>query len=125
MNPFTRYLRQWLNNKDLDEFVSYWDRLEAFTIQIYREQISHEEARPEFDVIWPWLKRRYPDWRAELAPYWRQTKVAGQPTQCDPFQLLLDLCQVEAISGNWNAMQHLPAAREAINKLLQDSLAGK
>jgi hypothetical protein len=27
---------------------------------------------------------------------------------------------VEAIPGNWNAMQHLPAARETINKLLQN-----
>lgn len=36
----------------------------------------------------------------------------------DPFQLLLDLQLPAGITGNWRAMQHLPAAREAINRYL-------
>jgi hypothetical protein len=121
MNPFTRFLRQGSDDDDLDEFISYWDRLEALTIQVYREEIGLDAAGSEFESVWSWLRRRYPNWRAQLEPYWRRTEVEGLPAPTDPFQLLLDVPNLETISGNWKVMQHLPTAREAINQLVLHS----
>jgi hypothetical protein len=115
MNPFTKFLRQWSHDRNLDEFVAYWDRLEKVTIQVYQEKITVDEARPEFVVVWPWLRAHYGQWAGQLEPYWRQTKVAGELTQTDPFLLLLDKQLPTDILGDWRAMQHLPAAREALN----------
>ena len=121
MNPFTRFLKQWAGNNDLAEFIAYWDRLEALTIAIYKKKVSLAEADPEFEAVWPWLRQHYGRWQPLLKPYWQQTKAAGVVTQTDPFQLLLDLPEATAVSGNWRAMQHLPAAREALNQFLLDS----
>jgi hypothetical protein len=121
MNPFTHFLRQWSKDPTLDEFVSYWDRLERLTIQIYREKISVETAEPEFAEVWPWLRREYGRWQNQLEPFWRQSKAAGQPAQTDPFLLLLNKQSPAHIPGDWNAMQHLPAAREALNQLIVNS----
>jgi hypothetical protein len=59
-------------------------------------------------------------WSAYLRPYWQKTKAAGEHTQTDPFQLVLDLEAPDAILGDWRAMQHLPAAREALNLFVRD-----
>ncbi len=120
MNPFTRFLSQWSRNRSLDEFVAYWDRLERLVVLVHREKMALAEAEPEFDRVWPWLRQRYGQWEEALRPYWQQTKAAGEQTQTDPFQLLLDLEAPAAISGNWRAMQHLPAAREALNLYLRE-----
>jgi hypothetical protein len=118
MNPFTQFLRQWSHDDYLDEFVTYWDRLERLTIQIYRRKISTEAAQPEFDIVWPWLRVSYGRWQTELSPYWQQSKAAGQPAQTDPFALLLAKQSPADILGDWAAMQHLPAAREALNQFI-------
>lgn len=118
MNPFTQFLRQWSKNPSLDTFIIYWDRLEKLTIQIYREKMTVDEARPEFEAVWPWLRVQYGRWRAALEPFWQATNVGGQPTQTDPFQLLLEKRSPEDICGDWHMMQHLPAAREALNHYL-------
>lgn len=118
MNPFTKFLRGDKGDGDFDRFVAYWDRLEWLTIQVYRAQIDAAEAEEEFARVWPWLRRDYGRWRAALDPYWRQTRAAGEVTQADPFLLLLSLQSPADIEGDWRAMQHLPAAREAINRYL-------
>ncbi|GJM41140.1 MAG: hypothetical protein DHS20C20_14220 [Ardenticatenaceae bacterium] len=82
--------------------------------------MSVAEAEPLFVSVWPWLRRAYGGWEGALRPYWQQTKAAGELTQTDPFKLLLDLETPADILGNWHAMQHLPAAREALNRLLRD-----
>ena len=120
MNPFTRFLNQWSNNRSLTEFIAYWDRLERLTVLVHREKVTAVAAEPEFAEVWPWLQRAYGAWEGELRPYWQQTKAAGAPTQTDPFQMLLDFDAPSAISGDWRAMQHLPAAREALNMYLRD-----
>lgn len=117
-NPFTFFLRQWNRNPDLDEFVSYWDGLEHVMVGVYRKKMTLTEAEPEFRRVWPWLRREYGAWREILRPYWQQTKAAGVPTQTDPFQLLLAIQTPQEISGDWRAMQHLPAAREALNQYI-------
>ena len=123
MNPFTRFLSQWSKNRQLSEFVAYWDRLEKLTVLVYREKITVTEAEAEFSQVWPWLRQNYQRWKGALRPYWRQTTAAGEPTQTDPFQLLLDFSAPSAILGDWRAMQHLPAAREALNLLVRDQSA--
>ena len=40
MNPFTKFLRRGRRDGDFDRFVSYWDRLEWLTVQVYKEQIE-------------------------------------------------------------------------------------
>jgi len=117
-NPFTNFLRQWNRRPDLDEFVRYWDALERIVVRVYREKATVEEAGPEFEQVWPWLRRHYGEWREVLRPFWQQTKAAGAPTQTDPFQMFLNMQSPQDIVGDWRAMQHLPAAREAVNQYL-------
>ncbi|MBP6470134.1 MAG: hypothetical protein KBE23_00290 [Chloroflexi bacterium] len=117
-NPFTFFLRQWNRNPDLDEFVAYWDGLEQVMVGVYRKKMTLAEAEPEFRRVWPWLRREYDAWREVLRPFWQQTKAAGIATQTDPFQLLLAIQTPQEISSDWRAMQHLPAAREALNQYI-------
>jgi hypothetical protein len=56
-----------------------------------------------------------------LWPFWQQTKAAGQTTKIDPFQLILDIQHPQCILGDW---QHLPAAREAINRFVLNESIG-
>jgi hypothetical protein len=118
LNPFSRFLGQWSRNRPFTEFVARWDDLEVIVVRVYRQKMTPDAARPTFEQVWPWLRQHYPAWEAALRPYWQQTNAGGRPTQTDPFQLLLAFDQPEAILDNWTAMQHLPAAREAINKYL-------
>jgi hypothetical protein len=118
MNPFSKFLRQWSQDDSLAEFVEYWDRLERLVVQVYRQKLTPEAAVGEFEQVWPWLRAHYEAWEGALRPLWTQTVAGGQPTQQDPFQLLLALSSPKAISGDWVAMQHLPAAREALNQLI-------
>ena len=120
MNPFTRFLNQWSKNRSFTDFIAHWDRLEKLVILVYREKLSPTAAEPEFAQVWLWLRQHYGEWEGVLRPYWQQTKAAGEQTQVDPFQLLLNFETPAAISGDWQAMQHLPAAREALNLFLHD-----
>lgn len=123
MNPFTRFLSQWSNNRPFSEFVQRWDQLEVVVVRVHREKMTLAEADPLFAEVWPWLRQQYGQWAEVLRPYWQQTKAAGELTQTDPFQLLLDLDSPAAILDNWRAMQHLPAARESLNRFLRDQEA--
>lgn len=120
MNPFTNYLRQWSADEDLAAFIDRWDRLERVVVGVYRQKMSLFEALVEYDEVWLPLRSQYPVWAAELRAYWTQTRAAGEQARVDPFQLLLDLPNPQAIVGNWQAMQFLPAAREALNQYLVD-----
>jgi hypothetical protein len=118
LNPFSRFLRQWSSNRPFTDFVARWDELEALVVAVYRQRTTPDAARPAFEQIWPWLRQQYPEWEEVLRPFWQQTQAGSRPTQTDPFRLLLAFDQPEAILDNWPAMQHLPAAREAINQYL-------
>lgn len=120
MNPFSRFLSQWSGNRPFSEFVARWDELELVVVRVHRDKMTLAEAEPIFAEVWPWLRQQYGQWEAVLRPYWPQTKAAGELTKTDPFQLLLDLESPAAILGNWRAMQHLPAARESLNRFLRD-----
>jgi hypothetical protein len=120
MNPFTKYLRQWSGDPELTAFIDDWDRLERLVISVYRGELEPEAAAVEFGLVWPRLGKQYQKWQEILTPYWTNTQVAGKAVQIDPFQLLLDIPNPQAIAGDWQLMQHLPAAREAINRYLAD-----
>ena len=122
MNPFSKYLRQWSQNASLDEFVEYWDRLEGVVVGVYRQKVTVAEVQKEFGEVWPWLREQYGRWEERLRPFWQQTLAGGQSTQQDPFQLLLVFNKPEDILGDWTAMQHLPAAREALNQFILNHL---
>lgn len=111
-------MRQWNHRPDLDEFVQHWDVLEQVMVGVYRQKMTPAEAEADFAQAWGWLRSRYGDWREALRPFWQQSKAAGAPTQTDPFQLLLDIATPQDIGGDWRAMQHLPAAREALNQYI-------
>ncbi len=117
-NPFTRFLSQWSADGRFQQFIAYWDALELVVVQVYRQRMSVAEAQPEYARVWPWLRQHYGTWADELRPFWQITKAAGAPTAIDPFQLLLDISHPQAILDNWPAMQHLPAAREALNQYI-------
>ncbi len=117
-NPFSKYLNQWLDNPDVEQFLSYWDELEYITIRVYQKKMAVDEVRVEFVRIWAWLRENYGDWEDALRPYWQQTISGGQPTRVDPFWLLINKQVPEDILDDWNAMQHLPAAREALNQYI-------
>jgi hypothetical protein len=118
VNPFTKYLSQWSGDGRFDDFIGHWDRLERLVIGVYRGKIDPSAAGPEYEDVWPWLRAHYPEWEATLAPHWRQTRAAGEPIRLDPFRLMLAIPSPKDITGDWRAMQHLPAAREAINRYL-------
>lgn len=118
MNPFTNFLRQWSADDDFDTFVTYWDRLERLTIRVYRQKLTVDAAESEFAEVWPWLRQRYGRWQPYLETFWQKSTAAGQPTQTDPFLLLLEKPSPAAILDDWQAMQHLPAAREALNQYI-------
>lgn len=120
MNPFTKYLSQWSNDDGFLSFVEYWDRLERLVIAIYRGKTALDAAEPEFQLVWPWLRSKYSAWENILQPYWQATRAAGDQTHTDPFNLLLSIDGPNDIPGDWRIMQHLPAAREAINRYLVD-----
>jgi len=118
INPFTNYLNQWSQNSSLGKFIHYWDRLEFVVVRVYQGKIVLEEVQKEFTEVWAWLDEHYGRWEEELRPFWTQTHAGGRPTTQDPFRLLLAFDKPEDILGDWTAMQHLPAAREALNKFV-------
>ena len=117
-NPFSRFLRQWSKNEPLEQFVNHWDQLEQIMVQVYRRKATPEQMQQQFDVVWLWLQERYARWEVDLRPFWRATKAGGEPTTRDPFAMLLAFETPHDILGDWTAMQHLPAAREALNRFV-------
>ena len=118
INPFTRFLSQRSDDDAFAAFIAYWDRLERVVVGVYRAKLDEATAADEYRAVWPWLRARYPRWAETLRPHWQATRAAGEPTQTDPFALLRALAAPADIVGDWRAMQHLPAAREAINRYL-------
>lgn len=120
MNPFTKHISQGSAKTEFWTFVAHWDRLERLVINVYRGKTTPTTTEPEFDTVWSWLRQGYPEWEEVLRPYWQATRTAGEPTRTDPFTLLLSIILPDDIPGDWRAMQHLPAAREAINRYILD-----
>ncbi len=121
MNPYSKFLGRKSDDQRFLAFVEQWDELERLIIDVYRGQMTVAAATADYERVWPALKAQYSQWEATLRPYWQLTRAAGEPTATDPFRLLLAIDAPANIPGDWRAMQHLPAAREAINRYLVDS----
>ena len=118
MNPFSRFLRQWANHAPLDEFVEGWDSLEKLVIQVYKSGRATAEQTAAHAALRAQLVGHYAAVADELAPLWPRTNIAGKPTRQDPFAFLLAAEHADEFVNNWAALQHLPAARQALNERL-------
>ncbi|BCX05736.1 MAG: hypothetical protein KatS3mg053_3674 [Candidatus Roseilinea sp.] len=118
MNPFTKSIAARLRSRRLRRFIAHWDALEALVIRVYRNAAVTEADDAEFAELRRWLREHYPEWQPRLAPYWRSALRGGQPAQDDPFVFLFAPEHAEAFCGSWAHMQALPAAREALNRLI-------
>ena len=119
MNPFTRFLKQWSKNQpDLSEFIDYWDTLEALAIQVYKAGAVTAEDGQSYLRAKHYMQANYENFSAQLTPFWEQSEVGGQIDHADPFEFLFQYERVDGFIGNWAALQHLPAAREALNGYL-------
>ena len=118
MNLFTRFLRQWSRDPDLEKLVEHCDALEALVIRVYKRGEATAADEAEYQALRGWLAANYPAWQPMLRPYWQEASVAGKPAATDPFLRLVAADSARAFVGDWEAMQHLPAAREALNRLI-------
>lgn len=118
MNPFTKSLIARMQSRQLRQFVERWDALEALVIRVYRGAVATEADDAEFAVLKRWLIAHYPEWQGRLAPHWRTALRGGQLSPDDPFIFLLSPENAAAFCGSWAHMQALPAAREALNRLI-------
>jgi hypothetical protein len=123
MNPFTKALAAGLRSRQLKAFVARWDDLEALVVRVYRAGIATPEDERQFADLKAWLNRHYPEWQSRLAPHWRAALQAGQPCADDPFRALLAVARASDFCGCWAHLQALPAAREALNRLILEESA--
>jgi hypothetical protein len=117
-NPFTRAIAATLRERRLREFITLWDPIEALIVRVYRGAAATPADEREYAALRPRAQKVHAHFRDALAPHWRTAKVAGAPATEDPFAALLRRESAAAFLGDWPAMQALPAAREALNKLI-------
>jgi hypothetical protein len=119
MNPFTKFLRQWTQDDEkLDLFIAHCDALEALVIRVYKRAEASAADEAEYLALRRWLRAHYGSWQEVLRPLWQEAQVGGERAREDPFVKLIAAESAAAFVDNWNAMQNLPAAREALNQLL-------
>lgn len=121
MNPFTRFLlgRKSTKVSALEAFVARWDALEALVIRVFKGKEAEPADLAEYEQLKGWLVENYTVWENDLGPYWQVTQAGGQVIKQDPFLRLLAADEAGDFVGDWEAMQHLPAAREALNRFIQ------
>jgi hypothetical protein len=120
MNPVTRQLLARITDRRLIRFVEAWDALEALVIRIYKTGQVAPGDEQTYRRIHRRLCRLLPRYAAALESHWRQTTINGQPVTDDPFAALFAPDDISAFVGDWDMMQRLPAAREALNGWLLD-----
>ncbi|MFP3852726.1 MAG: hypothetical protein ACLFWD_00380 [Anaerolineales bacterium] len=118
MNPYTRSLLQEIDDEPLSRWVETWGQLEHLIIQVYRSGQVEAAEQEKYKALRDDLTRGYPRWQAQLKPHWKDLRAGGENLQADPFLHLTAAASLTAFIGNWEAMQKLPAAREAINHFL-------
>jgi hypothetical protein len=119
MNPFTRFLNQWTKNRpNLAEFIDHWDTLEALAIGVYKAGEPTDEDEQRYAVARTYMLTHYDNFSGPLKEFWKKSKVGGRLDHADPFEYLFQYESAVGFVGNWAALQHLPAAREALNSYL-------
>lgn len=124
-NPFSRALLRRLptdaSSAERAAFVARWDALEALVIAVYRECEATDDDEAAYTALRGWFAAAYPRVASALAPQWSGTRAGGRAVAEDPFTALFDRPSAAAFVGDWDAMQRLPAAREAVNRWLLDA----
>ena len=124
MNPVTQTLLDQVADPDIIALVEHWDVIEDVVIRVYRSRAVSRKDEQDFIATKRWLARNHMRWSAALEPYWRRAEIKGLGLATDdPFQRLLAFDQARDFVGNWNAMQLLPAVRQAINEWLLDMIS--
>jgi hypothetical protein len=118
MNPVTRALLNELADAGAERFVQDWDELEKLVIEIYKEASASPEHENAYRHLSARLHVSYPPIREALAIHWRAAMIRGRAIEADPYALLMGQKAAAEFVGNWEAMQTLPAAREALNEML-------
>lgn len=120
MNPFTRFLQQWTQDKELNTLVEHCDALEALVIRVYKKGKASGADEAEYQALRRWLQANYTAWEPQLRPFLETTneRAAGKPD--DPIRAIIRVEHAADFVGNWSAMQQLPSAREALNRLIME-----
>ena len=123
MNAFTRFLRQWNRDKGLETLIEHCDALEALVVRVYKQGAASGADEAEYQALRRWLQGNYASWREALRPHWQAARVNGTATRQDPFEVIFRAENASDFAGDWSIMQQLPAAREALNRLLLERRA--
>jgi hypothetical protein len=118
MNPFTKAIAARVRSRQLKVFIARWDALEALVVRVYRGHAATDAEEVEYATLRGWLTEHYPAWRDSLEPHWRQAMRGGKLSVDDPFAFLFAPERAAQFLGSWAHMQALPAAREALNRLI-------
>jgi hypothetical protein len=111
-NPFSRFLRQWSDDEKLGTLLEHCDALEALIVRVYKRGEATPADEAEYQALRAWMQANYRSWKRVLRPFWKQNLVAGEEARNDPPD------SAAGFVGNWETMRTLPAAREALNRLL-------
>lgn len=109
------------DEKEIKAFIANWEILEELVEEVYFKGEVEPTDRHLFGSLKLAIKRYYLQLADELKPFWMQVKIAGKLLRNDPFAELLDTPGLSAFLTNWDRMQMVPAAREALNLMLVSS----
>jgi len=118
MNPFTRFLSRNQQSEPLHRLIEQCDRLEALVIRVYKGQQATLADEQEYAALRTWFQANYANWQEKLKPHWQKVLAGGKPPEQDPVMRLLAAAAAVNFVGDWGAMQHLPAMREALNRFV-------
>lgn len=125
LNPFTKSIAARLKSRQLKQFIQHWDALEALVVRVFRGKAATAADEAEHAELRGWINAAYLEWRDPLEPLWRQVMCGGVPCEDDPFLFLMTPESATVFAGSWAHMQALPAAREALNRLVLESTQAK
>ncbi len=118
MNPFTHFLSLRSPDRRLRAFIGAWDELEALVIRVYKANRVAAEDDVSYRQVRAGLVERKGHWAEWARPHGQASGGGGAPPAQDPFLRLISAESAAAFVGDWEAMQYLPAAREALNRLV-------
>jgi hypothetical protein len=117
-NLVTAAILKKLDDPGLAALAQAWDELEALVVSVYRNRAATLEDEQEYHRLRRKLSRAYPRYQAALEPFWRRSRIKKEPVRADPFLAILQVEDARQLAADWQIMQTLPAAREALNQFL-------
>jgi hypothetical protein len=119
VNPVTRRLLDRIDDPELAALATAWDAFEECLVGVYRKGEPEPGARGELEARRLAAGRAHRRWASALVPYWQTVTVGGSVVTVDPFEAALGTpLPARDVGGRREALRMLPAAREALNRLL-------